>query len=735
MTETKNDIPRIVRGNDFTARVLVTRNVPSTDSEGNKSTRQEGIELSGCNSMVARRVTRLGRRVAMDFAVDGSYVCVPFGEDVPSGSYGLEVAGRFANGQDWRFYLKPGEFLDIVEATSDGYTDGATRKDIYDFTAVILGESLSASQLAELQSAAENANAAADEAAEAAGKATSAAEGYGEAVAEAKAAAASANDAADKAKAAVASAAAGLSAMDKAEAARVAAEDMRVSAENQRDIHEEQRVASESARKEAEDARADAEAGRKDAETSRADAEAKRAEAEEARAEAFGDAEKSRQSAFGASETTRQETFEASEKSRQSAFDAAEAQRQSDYDTLKAKAEAAIGGAEMVDAALDGTSLTVTDRNGEKRSVELVDYNERVTVSVRKTAATTTTTTTEGSSSAGGGTEAMPGATARVVVDEGKETLTVHEYTAGDDGKLTFTVPRGLLYEIFLPSVAGYRYVRTLRFTASLPGRDVEAVYEALPTSPVAEELLDTEVQWKDSTAQECVEGALGKNPTYRELIDMPQAGFESMVAKMKTVKGDSGELLYQKVKCLDEFGLMENVTAVKDRMFLEWSALESVAFPNAVSVVSYAFQNCSSLTSVDLPAVTSVGAYAFQDCDLLSSVSLPAVTSMANAVFYRCDALVSVSVPLCAVIGNSEFRDSPLFKEADLRSVTEIPDNVFAGTQTVRLTLGATPPSSTGALPTGCVVYVPDDAVETYKAATAWASYTIKGWSELPEE
>lgn len=156
-------IPRVVRGNDFTARVLVVRNVPSADSDGGKVTRQESIDLAKCNGIVARRVTRLGRRTATGFAIDGSYVCVPFEEDVPCGSYGLEVAGRFANGQDWRFYLKPGEFVDIVEATSEGDAGGATSEDIYDFTAVIIGESLSAAQLAELQSAAENANALADE--------------------------------------------------------------------------------------------------------------------------------------------------------------------------------------------------------------------------------------------------------------------------------------------------------------------------------------------------------------------------------------------------------------------------------------------------------------------------------------------------------------------------------------------------------------------------------------------
>lgn len=48
---------------------------------------------------------------------------------------------------------------------------------------------------------------------------------------------------------------------------------------------------------------------------------------------------------------------------------------------------------------------------------------------------------------------------------------------------------------------------------------------------------------------------------------------------------------------------------------------------------------------------------------------------------------------------------------------------------------LGETPPNGAGSLRLQCTVYVPSDAVEKYKEATAWKSYTIKSIDEKPKE
>lgn len=159
-TNCRQAVPRVVRGNDFTAMVLVTRRVPS---EGGKET--EPVNLSRCTGITARRVTRLGRRTEMGFSIDGSYLVVPFDDELPSGSYGFEATGKYANGRDWALRLMPGEFVDIVEPSSAGYTDGSEERDVYEFAAVVLGESMSEAQMDRMNAAIETARAAAEEAA------------------------------------------------------------------------------------------------------------------------------------------------------------------------------------------------------------------------------------------------------------------------------------------------------------------------------------------------------------------------------------------------------------------------------------------------------------------------------------------------------------------------------------------------------------------------------------------
>lgn len=159
-TNCRQAVPRVVRGNDFTAMVLVTRHVPS---EGGKET--EPVNLSRCTGITARRVTRLGRRTEMGFSIDGSYLVVPFDDELPSGSYGFEATGKYANGRDWALRLMPGEFVDIVEPSSAGYTDGSEERDVYEFAAVVLGESMSEAQMDRMNAAIETARAAAEEAA------------------------------------------------------------------------------------------------------------------------------------------------------------------------------------------------------------------------------------------------------------------------------------------------------------------------------------------------------------------------------------------------------------------------------------------------------------------------------------------------------------------------------------------------------------------------------------------
>lgn len=195
------DIPKIVRGNAFTVIVSVLRAVPGGDG-----TAKETLDLAECNGIAVRTVSVLGRRVQCTFAVDGNRLMVDFDGSLSVGRYGLEVTGFYSDGKPWRYFAAPGEFIDIVDPTSQSYTDGSTVQDSYNVEALVLSETLSAAQVTEMREAAAECAAATQSCDEAAQKAAVSTENADKATASALQAESSANAAADKANASAMSA-------------------------------------------------------------------------------------------------------------------------------------------------------------------------------------------------------------------------------------------------------------------------------------------------------------------------------------------------------------------------------------------------------------------------------------------------------------------------------------------------------------------------------------------------
>lgn len=69
--------------------------------------------------------------------------------------------------------------------------------------------------------------------------------------------------------------------------------------------------------------------------------------------------------------------------------------------------------------------------------------------------------------------------------------------------------------------------------------------------------------------------------------------------------------------------------------------------------------------------------------------------------------------------------------EKLELPKVTGLSYWALNGSNLAELVLGSTPPDNNGSLRTECVVWVPDDAVETYKALDVWKGYTVKALSE----
>lgn len=254
-----------------------------------------------------------------------------------------------------------------------------------------------------------------------------------------------------------------------AEILREHAEEERVTAENSRSNYEVQRVSAENEREFAENGRASAEAERVQAEKKRQtdtntaiqdlnthrteldDAENERVNAENSRVEAEATrnrAEADRVSAEGARAEAEQARVDA------------ETKRERGFDTAIHAAENATLGAERVNAELEGNVLTVTNRNGEQKSVNLTDTDEHVTVNC--------TTTMEGVS--------MEGLVINVYINNGADP---HQYTTDANGQAEFTITKGATYKVVFPYVQNCNIIDPVQHVASVGNRIIDANYIA----------------------------------------------------------------------------------------------------------------------------------------------------------------------------------------------------------------------------------------------------------------
>ncbi len=144
----------------------------------------------------------------------------------------------------------------------------------------------------------------------------------------------------------------------------------------------------------------------------------------------------------------------------------------------------------------------------------------------------------------------------------------------------------------------------------------------------------------------------------------------------------------------------------------------QSLSFTKAVigdgitKIGEQTFKGCKELTSVTIPnSVKKIGLYAFGGCSGLTSVTIPSgVTSIEVYTFYQCTALTNVTIP---------------------NSVTEIERTVFGGcTGLTKIeSLAETPPSCDSYAfydvdKNNCVLTVPANSVEAYKAAEGWKEF-----------
>lgn len=186
---------------------------------------------------------------------------------------------------------------------------------------------------------------------------------------------------------------------------------------------------------------------------------------------------------------------------------------------------------------------------------------------------------------------------------------------------------------------------------------------------------------------------------------------------------------------------LPKNITTIEDNAFQSCYALKSVdlsACKVLASIGRYAFSGCQAVQSLIIPAsVKSIGESAFQSCYTLKSVDLSACTnllSIETALFNGCNSLATVKLPASLLtIGSNAFSSCGIVGTIELpASLTTIGDNAFNSNSKFAFCKAASivPPALGNSVfpSTMAAVFVPEQSIAAYEAATGWSDYDIIG-------
>ncbi|MDE6368947.1 MAG: leucine-rich repeat domain-containing protein, partial [Muribaculaceae bacterium] len=145
---------------------------------------------------------------------------------------------------------------------------------------------------------------------------------------------------------------------------------------------------------------------------------------------------------------------------------------------------------------------------------------------------------------------------------------------------------------------------------------------------------------------------------------------------------------------------------------------LTSIEIPNSVTSIGFtAFFICSGLTSIEIPnSVTSIRSEAFAFCSGLTSIEIPnSVTEIWSRCFRHCSSLTSVTLS-----ENLESISSNAFEGCDA-----IETIIYPAIKPCK----ADKSMFTSNVYDNAILYVPDEAVNTFKSTAPWSSfYDIRG-------
>lgn len=122
-------------------------------------------------------------------------------------------------------------------------------------------------------------------------------------------------------------------------------------------------------------------------------------------------------------------------------------------------AETATTGAETCNVTMQGSTISVTNRHGETKSVDVINTDEEVTVKIASSVESIK----------------VAGIKINVFLNNGK---TPQSYTTNAEGKVTFTIDRGNYYQVVFPEYGNAQPIAPQGYTAVLGSRSIAVTYK-----------------------------------------------------------------------------------------------------------------------------------------------------------------------------------------------------------------------------------------------------------------
>lgn len=122
------------------------------------------------------------------------------------------------------------------------------------------------------------------------------------------------------------------------------------------------------------------------------------------------------------------------------------------------KAETATTGAETCNVTMQGSIISVTNRHGETKSVDVINTDEEVTVTIASSVDSIK----------------VAGIKINVFLNNGKTPQT---YTTNAEGKVTFVIDRGNYYQVVFPEYGNAQPIAPQGYTAVLGSRSINVEY------------------------------------------------------------------------------------------------------------------------------------------------------------------------------------------------------------------------------------------------------------------